>query len=457
MTLAPAAPRVAPWPRTPRRRLAGRAAALGVVGRSGALAALGWLTLGALAGCSNIQPGVCENAACPAGQICGVSGACEPLAVPTETGDLGRFASVGVRPDGRRVVATYDATYRNLVLVEELAEPADSKTTRRRIIDGFRLEDHALVDTDAGRWASLALDGQGGVHLAWFDATQGALRYAAVPPSGPWTRESVDDGPGTRGTYASLAIDREGVPSVAYRDEMAGALRYAVRGGDGAWQSEVVPACNAAGDAACPSAGERDDGLYANLVVGSERLRVVHYDRRIGALVLSERDAGGAWSRSILDGDGAEGRTDGDVGRFARVDTDTKRRLGMAYYDATRGALRFFREGGSPLVVDDGTVWDEAHKTAREHLVGQHVALRFDDADRAVMLYLDATALTLKRAVVVGDAVVSVEPVPGLDAGGFLSFDVGPGGGLLWAYGAGVPDQAPRTQLVLFALPGGTP
>ncbi len=456
MMLAPAAPATHAAPSTHSRMPARRGAGLRARAARLVFALSAWVVLGSSGGCSNIEPGACRDDACPAGQACGLDGRCAPLSVPTATGELGRFTRVGVRPDGRRVVATYDSTNKNLVLVEELDEPVGGATTRRRIIDGFRMEDHALVDIDAGRWASLALDDAGGAHLAWFDGDAGALRYALVPPSGPWSRETVDDGPGNRGTYASLALDVAGAPRIAYRDETAGALRCATRAADGTWTSEVVPAC-APNDDACPEAGERDDGLYANLAVGFERLRIVHYDRRAGALVLSERAPDGTWSRSVLDGDGADGRTDGDVGRFACADTDAKRRLGVAYFDATRGALRFFREGGTPLVVDDGVVWDEAHKTQRGHLVGQHVALRFDEAGRAIMLYLDATALTIKRAVVVGTSVTSAEVVPGLAPGGFLSFDLGDAGELLGAYGAWIPGQAPRTQLVLFALPGGGP
>ncbi len=419
------------------------------------------LVLGAQAtACGEGIEVTCVDEACPAGQVCG-EGGCVPIEPPRTTGDLGRYTSVALRPDGRRVIATYDTTYGNLVLSLERADG----TFEERLVDGWRVEAHALVETDSGQFATVALepepaDAQGQdapVHVAWYDADQGELRYTRFPSSAPF---EVADGVGAadRGRHASLALAEDGTVHLAYRDDTARALRHAERQSDGTWRASTLPVC--AGEADCPRAGEEDYGEWAALAVVAGRPRIAFYDRLRGDLKMAERGDGGAWTVTTLDGrDPATDLDTGDVGRFARVAVDLKRRVAIAYFDATRGALRYLSPGGpspKPLTVDDGVYLDPATGATRRAVVGQHVAMRFDAQGRAVLLYLDATRNVLERATVAGGLVTPGGDLEGLPPGVYVDFGIAADGSLRGAYGAFVEGEAPRTRLVPFVLTGGT-
>jgi len=399
-----------------------------------------------LTGCPETR--TCSDDTCPSGQVCGAGG-CEPLAPPSATGDLGRFTSVTLTAEGRRVIATYDATHTNLVLAIERSDGALDK----RIVDGFTVQDRKVVDRDAGKWPSLALDELNTLHLTWYDASSGQLRYASSPLESPrFVAETVDGGAVDRGAYTSLALSSDRLPSVAYRDRTERTLRYAARDAAGAWTTELVPACTGDG---CDSEVAADYGEYARLVVINDKPRIVFFDRANGTLKLAEQVAG-EWAVSVLDGDGA---TQSDVGRFAAVAVDSNERLAVAYFDGNRGALRLYRDsdqGTFPVVVDDGAYWqgEPNSGTARKALVGQHPSIVIDDKDNAVIVYLDATGLHLKLARVAGDQVAELRSLT-LPAGGHIGLArEGSQGTLLGAYGAWLQGQAPRTRLELFTIVG---
>ena len=402
------------------------------------------------AGCGAGAGVACEEEACPAGWTCGVAG-CEPLPTNPTTGALGRYTSTGLLSDGRLVVASYDQTHGNLVVSVE----AEDGTERTRPVDGWRVEGRAVVDTDSGRWASLAVDGQDGLHAVWFDVDEGALHYGRATAAGDhddWEIEVVDGaGPEVRGTHTSLVV-AQGIVYVAYRDETARQLRYARRDADGTWTTRALDGC--ADEPDCPRAGEEDYGEWASLALIAQRPRIAFYDRLRGDLKMATRDEYGAWVTTTLDGrDALSGADTGDVGRFISLALTPERQPALAYYDATRGALRFLGPGGAPLVVDAGVQSDAVRGALRKDPVGQHAALRFDARGRAIVLYLDAGAPAVKQAVISANRVVSTRTLGALAPGGFLSFHPVAGDQLRGAYGAWVEGDAPRTRLVRFLLP----
>ncbi len=70
---------------------------------------------------------------------------------------------------------------------------------------------------DIGLYTSLALASDGTARIAYFDNTNGQLKYAAADGQRNFTTSVVDKLPaGRAGLYASLALDGAGVPSIAY-------------------------------------------------------------------------------------------------------------------------------------------------------------------------------------------------------------------------------------------------
>ena len=89
-----------------------------------------------------------------------------------------------------------------------------------------------LVDSsgNVGLWSSLKVDSSGKVHIAYEDITlpnsQGGmnLKYAARGPNGGWWSENVDT-QGDVGQFASLALDSQGKVHIAYMS-YAGSARF---------------------------------------------------------------------------------------------------------------------------------------------------------------------------------------------------------------------------------------
>jgi len=364
---------------------------------------------------------------------------------------LGQHTSVAVHDDGRLLLATYDATYGNLVVASQA--PDGGQVTR--VVDGWTVLEHGLQDRDRGKWTGIDVGPAGDAHVIWYDADAGSVRYARFGEANLDAAVEIEivdgDGVADRGTHGSLAVGPDGVVHATYRDESAHLLRYARRSVDGAWSSEIVPGC--AGELDCPDSAE-DYGEYASLVLVGGLPRIAFYDRSRGDLKLAQRDAAGSWAVSTLDGRDVERDIDtGDVGRFAAAAVDAKQRLGVAYYDATHGTLRYIFASGAtptPIVADDGVYTDPRTGAARQHLVGQHAALTFDPRDVALIVYLDAGNLGLKRARVMGDQVLDVAPLPGLRPGAFLSAALDGDGRLVGAYGAWPEGDPGGTALATF-------
>lgn len=388
--------------------------------------------------------------------VCAAPARCEGPP-PVELGDLGRFTRVAALSDGRLAIATWDATRKNMVV---LFERPDGSERDAHVVDGWRTVVEGggarLVDVDAGRWASLAVGAGDVVHVAWFDADEGELHYArGTPALGFGPVEVVDgDGPAVRGTHASLALDALGEPHVAYRDESTRDLRYARRGADGMWRSVAIDGC--AGEPGCPVSGAEDFGEWAALafvpaVGGGVSPRIAFYDRYRGDLKMAAQSGDGGWVTSTLDGrDPVTSADAGDVGRFVSVAATPTRQLGIAYYDATRGALRYLAPGAAPRVVDDGR-YVASGGGARRLAVGQHVRLGYDATGRAHMIYADASTPGLRHAMVVGETAPQVSPLD-LPAGGWVDFVAASDGRLVGAYGAFLEGAAPRTRLEIFEV-----
>jgi hypothetical protein len=384
--------------------------------------------------------GGCQESASP--EACAKS-VCGPGTGVTEVGSLGRYTDLAIHADGRVVVATYDSTHGNLVA--RVGLPGEEPTTH--LIAGWSVGEEGTVARDSGRWASVASDLQGVSHFAWYEADLGALGYGILTPTGASASEIVDgEAEGDRGTHTSIAIDSDGRVMIAYRDEGARSLRVATREA-GASTFEIASIDGCAGEADCPS-GAENYGEYASLVFVASQPRIVFYDRARGDLKIALLEAEG-WHVVTLDGRNTETDQDtGDAGRFATAALDAKQQLGVAYFDASGGALRYLSTGSTsphPIIVDRGTYTDELGAT-RSHVVGQHVALAYDAQGVASMVYLDAGLLALRHVRVHGETPTASEVLTALPPGAYLDLERDPLGGLHLAYGAwGLEDGGSTT------------
>lgn len=360
---------------------------------------------------------------------------CTPDCTPQRASEHGLARSL-VLPDGRLAIVTYDNSRGALVVVFQRPGSA------RRTLSVVTYHDSA----DVGRWAQIARESSGMLQVAWSEPLPGGgglLRWAKGDEGGFAASEKISQ---YATSHLALRIDAADRPHIAFREDRVKAVRYATRRGSG-WIVTGIQGC--AGEDDCP----RDDedfgqGLDLALVAsgGAALPRIAFYDAARGDLKLAGSDADGTWTTVTLDGaDGA------DVGRFVSLAVTPTRSLGVAYFDATLGVLRYIGPNGTTSRVVDNGVDRLGDGRARRALVGQFCALDYDSQGSAHILYADTSAPGLRHARVPGEgaAVVTELAIP---PGMGPSFEF-VGGRLVGVYAAFVADRAPETSLRLFDLP----
>jgi len=80
---------------------------------------------------------------------------------------------------------------------------------------------------DVGRFCAAVIHpSTGRLHVAYYDSTNGDLKYARKDPGGVWVRK-VLDADGDVGSHVSLVLDASGAVRIAYRDETQRRLKTA--------------------------------------------------------------------------------------------------------------------------------------------------------------------------------------------------------------------------------------
>jgi hypothetical protein len=157
------------------------------------------------------------------------------IATVDSTGNVGMWTSMAIRPPDRPAIAYFDATNRAL----KYAELVGGSWVRQ------------VVDTAAGRCASLAFDGSGNPQIAYLQApiqSQGGdvgpypsvLKYARASGAG-WAIETIGPSP-VVGDFTSLAVDATGDPHISFHSYETG-LWYAHKEA-GTWTLEHVEGVN---------------------------------------------------------------------------------------------------------------------------------------------------------------------------------------------------------------------
>lgn len=446
-------------------------------------AALGVLALsGSWAGC-NCTDDVQEVTHADEGRDAGSSGNCgtwgAPACATLSPGLVGAYTSATVAADGTIWVAGYnegdwdnDMPYGDLV-VGRWDEP--TKRVQWQSVDGVPAEpapDPAVYDLkswrggqtepgdDVGLWSSLALDASGQPRVAYFDATNNALKFAAFDGSA-WTISTVyRQDQQEAGRYAKLAIVDgklviafqviEGGAQGLVRSRVVLARSSSTVPGDGGWSMQDVaveeatpcrhrlcaqgfkciastlactkptndcdPKCTSG--QACVSGtceavidGNKLDtypmaiGDYISLAVAPDgKLGIVYYDRVRGNLVQA-REAGGSWSTKIIDGQsgGSDPVDTGDVGVGASLAIDAQGHWHVVYVDKSKSKLRYLRiENGETAlpfeVVDEGDTLNGQPFADGKHWVGDDAHVAVLDSGEVHVVYQDATAGTLRHA-----------------------------------------------------------
>lgn len=286
----------------------------------------------------------------------------EPLA-----DDWGAWLSMAVNPDGAPVVSYYNRTQGALgVATARWTEDNELRWDHEQV-DGYA-DESGFDSADRGAYTALAVAADGTHWVVYQDVQNEALRYATRGAGDTEWTTGLADTQSEAGFYASLALDGSGSPIAAHYAQGDGELRV-TRWNGTAFTGDVVDEGLAA-DADTGTAPQGDVGKYASIAVADSIEYIAYYDAANGDLKLAWGTAGNHNIEVVDDA--------GDVGAWPDVMVvgDT---LYISYHDQTNGDLKL--AVGAPgsfavEVVDDGD-----HVGADSHLwqAGDAVQIAYFD------------------------------------------------------------------------------
>jgi fibronectin type 3 domain-containing protein len=245
---------------------------------------------------------------------------------------------------------------------------------------------------DAVGWVgednSIGVDQAGKVHISYFDSDNDDLKYA-TNVGGSWAIVVLDH-KGITGMDTGLAIGTDGMVHISYYDGTS-KLGYAT---NSPWKFTTVQDLGYA---------PNSEDAMALAIDSYGAHHVCYYDRSITGLRYAT-DAGGSWSTTIVEEEGA-------VGQYCDIAVDSDRKAHISYYDAANQDLRYSTNaGGSWAAVKvDGT-----------GLVGTFASIAVDVNGKAHISYRDSTGMGLKYATNAGGSWVN-ETVDDTGNGGSYS------------------------------------
>ncbi len=315
--------------------------------------------------------------------------------VDAET-DAGYSSSIAAGDNGTVHIAYYDAQQEALKYAAQQGGRWDIET-----VD---------AEGNVGEECALAVDAAGIVHICYYDSTNNCLKYASKA-SGLWQTQTVDDDEYT-GLSSSIAVDEGGSVHISYHAEELGELRYATNA-SGTWQVSVIDA-------------DGYPGWYTDIAVDQRGIHIAYCS--YGDLMYAT-NVSGQWKTELID-------YLGDVGIFASMDVDGAGSIHMSYYDNHNYVLKYASDTSGIWSVqtvhgvgDEGMFCDiavdnenSAHITYYDYLTrdlmyatnssgtwarsridtqgrtGQHTSIAFDDDGAMHISYYDAFFGVLRYA-----------------------------------------------------------
>ena len=227
--------------------------------------------------------------------------------------------------------------------------------SRLNIDAALKLIPHRIGHTASlglGSTFSTAVDSNGILDAAYYDAKHHELLFATQDAAGEWSKPMVIDASGDVGSQLSTAVDATGHPAIAYYDATNSALKYASFSGTG-WSITTLDSNKTVGSS--PSLGF---SIYGDAYIG-------YYRKTGGLLRLASLDRDtGTWTVTTVDG-GTYGSDNGDnvgadvsisiaeaavrSGFFTQYDTT----VALAYTDSTANDIKYARLD----VVDPTATW----------------------------------------------------------------------------------------------------
>jgi len=240
---------------------------------------------------------------------------------------------------------------------------------------------YTMVDNttgDYGGTTSIDLGSNNQVHIAYYAADSGEIRYATKATGNPWVKEKVaDTKPNWSTNDLSMQVDSDGKVHIAYSyfedSGFTATLKYANNVG-GTWVNETVDSSSA------------DIGRYPSLALDASNKVHISYRDQTNKVLRYATNAGGSWVLSPID-------SSANVGEHTSIAVDRNGRPHVSYMDSANKDLKYAFESGGvwvPTVVDS-IGW-----------VGEYSSIGLDLDGKAHISYYDNTNQDLKYATNAG-------------------------------------------------------
>jgi hypothetical protein len=173
------------------------------------------------------------------------------------TDDVGKWTSIAVDGENGVHISYYDDTNRDL----KYAYKPSGENWSTHTVDGTG---------GVGEYTSIAVDNENGVHISYYHLTDVGyvfdLKYAYKPSGGSWTTTTVDN-LGNAGKYTSIAVDGENGVHISYYNEGPnGDLKYAYKPSRSSWSTYFVDSTG-------------DVGMWTSIAVdGKKGVHISYYD-----------------------------------------------------------------------------------------------------------------------------------------------------------------------------------